>query len=317
MNARTARQWMVTHEWMVKPMRQTEWIDGKGMLVWLAEVFSALGSGLFLVSLFVGSWWGALFGWVMIVLFKLPLHLFYLGKPLRFWRAIPPFTNAWKTSWFARGMFFTLMFTVFGAIQLVASYLLGHGVLAASATGPVNVVNWVMMILAGLFVVLTGVYAGFAMSFCKSVPFWNTGLLPIVFLLMGVADGLALVAGVGRVTGGLDLGGIESASRVALIVNAILILTYLINASYQSRVGELSVRELIVGRVAVVFWAGIVTLGIAVPLVISIVSLFLAEISMPLLVFAIVCHTIGAFSLKYGVLKVGIYRPILPKVSVY
>ncbi len=38
---------------------------------------------------------------------------------------------------------------------------------------------------------------------------------------------------------------------------------------------------------------------------------------MPLLVFAIVCHTIGAFSLKYGVLKVGIYRPILPKVSVY
>ncbi len=93
-----------------------------------------------------------------------------------------------------------------------------------------------MMILAGLFVVLTGVYAGFAMSYCKSVPFWNTGLLPIVFLLMGVADGLALVAGVGRVTGGLDLGGIESASRVALIVNAILILTYLINASYQSRV---------------------------------------------------------------------------------
>ena len=54
MNARTARQWMVTHEWMVKPMAQTEWIQGKGMLVWLAEVFSALGTGLYLVSLFFG-----------------------------------------------------------------------------------------------------------------------------------------------------------------------------------------------------------------------------------------------------------------------
>ncbi len=308
---------MVTHEWMVKPMRQTEWIDGKGMLVWLAEVFSALGSGLFLVSLFVGSWWGAFFGWIMIVLFKLPLHLFYLGKPLRFWRAIPPFTNAWKTSWFARGMFFTLVFTILGAIQLVLSYLLKHDVLAASAVSPVNVVNWVMMILAGIFVVMTGVYAGFAMSYCKSVPFWNTGLLPIVFLIMGIADGLALVTGVGRVTGGLNTNGIESASRIVLIVNAVLIMTYLINASYQSRTAELSVRELIVGRMAVVFWAGIVFLGITVPLVISIVSLFVGEIAMPVLVVAIACHTIGAFSLKYGVLKVGIYRPILPKVSVY
>jgi polysulfide reductase chain C len=302
---------------MVKPMRQTEWIDGKGMLVWLAEVFSALGSGLFLVSLFVGSWWGAFFGWIMIVLFKLPLHLFYLGKPLRFWRAIPPFTNAWKTSWFARGMFFTLVFTILGAIQLVLSYLLKHDVLAASAVSPVNVVNWVMMILAGIFVVMTGVYAGFAMSYCKSVPFWNTGLLPIVFLIMGIADGLALVTGVGRVTGGLNTNGIESASRIVLIVNAVLIMTYLINASYQSRTAELSVRELIVGRMAVVFWAGIVFLGITVPLVISIVSLFVGEIAMPVLVVAIACHTIGAFSLKYGVLKVGIYRPILPKVSVY
>ena len=308
---------MVTHEWMVKPMRQTEWIDGKGMLVWLAEVFSALGSGLFLVSLFVGSWWGAFFGWIMIVLFKLPLHLFYLGKPLRFWRAIPPFTNAWKTSWFARGMFFTLVFTVLGAIQLVLSYLLKHDVLAASAVSPVNVVNWVMMILAGIFVVMTGVYAGFAMSYCKSVPFWNTCLLPIVFLIMGIADGLALVTGVGRVTGGLNTNSIESASRIVLIVNAVLIITYLINASYQSRTAELSVRELIVGRMAVVFWAGIVFLGITVPLVISIVSLFVGEIAMPVLVVAIACHTIGAFSLKYGVLKVGIYRPILPKVSVY
>jgi formate-dependent nitrite reductase membrane component NrfD len=245
------------------------------------------------------------------------LHLFYLGKPLRFWRAIPPFTNAWKTSWFARGMFFTLVFTILGAIQLVLSYLLKHDVLAASAVSPVNVVNWVMMILAGIFVVMTGVYAGFAMSYCKSVPFWNTGLLPIVFLIMGIADGLALVTGVGRVTGGLNTNGIESASRIVLIVNAVLIMTYLINASYQSRTAELSVRELIVGRMAVVFWAGIVFLGITVPLVISIVSLFVGEIAMPVLVVAIACHTIGAFSLKYGVLKVGIYRPILPKVSVY
>ncbi|GAI11625.1 unnamed protein product [marine sediment metagenome] len=45
------RQWMITHEWMVKPTPQTEWIERRGILVWIAEVFTALGAGLYLVSL--------------------------------------------------------------------------------------------------------------------------------------------------------------------------------------------------------------------------------------------------------------------------
>ena len=50
------------------------------------------------------AFWGALLGWIGIAIFKLPLHFLYLGKPWRFWRAFPPFSNAWKTSWFARGI---------------------------------------------------------------------------------------------------------------------------------------------------------------------------------------------------------------------
>jgi formate-dependent nitrite reductase membrane component NrfD len=314
---------MVTHEWMVKPMAQTEWISGKGMLVWLAEVFSALGSGLYLVSLFFSesaaktAWWGALFGWIMIVLFKLPLHLAYLGKPLRFWKTFPPFSKAWKTSWFARGIVFTMVFVVFGAIQLVLLYLIAYDVVSGAAYDAVYAANWVFMILAGIFVVLTGIYAGFAMSYCKSVPFWNTGLLPIVFLLMGIADGLALIMGVGLVTGEDVIGPAESVTRIMLIINALLIVSYLVNANYQSTTAELSVKELIRGKLAWVFWLGIVGLGIVVPLVISIVSWFAGEATTGLLVFAIICHTIGAFSLKYGVLKVGIYRPLLPKSASY
>ena len=63
----TARQWIVTHEWMVNPMQQTEWIEGQGLLIWLAEVFSSLGTGLYLVSIFVNNWWGALVGWLRIL----------------------------------------------------------------------------------------------------------------------------------------------------------------------------------------------------------------------------------------------------------
>ena len=102
---------MVTHEWMVKPMRQTEWIEGKGLLIWLAEVFSALGTGLYLVSSVCSARCaGVRAGRARLDHrgLEVALPLFYLGKPWRFWRAIPPFTNAWKTSWIARGMFFTI-----------------------------------------------------------------------------------------------------------------------------------------------------------------------------------------------------------------
>jgi formate-dependent nitrite reductase membrane component NrfD len=323
MNAKTARQWMVTHEWMVKPMAQEEWIKGKGLMVWLAEVFSALGTGLYLVSLFfalqeefaVTAFWAGILGWVGIAVFKLPLHAFYLGKWYRFWRAFPPFSNAWKTSWFARGISMTMIFLAFGALQLIMQGLIAYDV---SSSGTVWTFNYIFMVLAGIFGVMTAIYCGFAMSYCKSVPFWNTGLLPLVFLLMGVADGLALTMAVGLVTGVHVTEVAESATRIMLIINSMVILTYLVNANYQSETAELSVKELVRGHVAWVFWLGIVLLGILIPFVISVASYFTGqEATLGLLIFAIVAHTIGAFSLKYGVLKVGIYRPLLPKAHAY
>ena len=87
--AMATRQWMVTHEWMVKPMHQKEWIERRGIMIWIAEVFSSLGSGLFLVSLFMNSWWGLLVGWLIIMFLKLPIHVAYFGKPWRFYQTIP------------------------------------------------------------------------------------------------------------------------------------------------------------------------------------------------------------------------------------
>ena len=306
---------MVPHEWMVKPMQQTEWIERRGLLVWLAEVFSALGTGLYLVSIFVNNWWGALIGFLIVMLIKLPLHFLYLGKPLRFWRTMPPFSSAWKTSWIARGVVFTVFFSGFGFIQLMTSYLLIYTNLQ---TGPVlstvYALDILLKVLAGIFVVLTGIYGGFMMSYCKSVPFWNSGILPIVILNAGIADGLALVMGMGIFTNGMDLHAIEYASRIVLGINALLIGTYLLNSSYQSSTAHLSVTEMLRGRVALLFWIGIVLCGIIIPLVVSFLSIFTWNGSIPLLIGVIICHTAGAFALKYCILKVGIHKPIVPKI---
>jgi formate-dependent nitrite reductase membrane component NrfD len=319
MHAHTSRQWMVTHEWMVKPMQQTEWIEKKGILVWLAEVFSALGTGLYLIAIFVDSWWGALIGYLIVILLKLPLHLLYLGKPLRFWRTMPPFSGAWRTSWIARGVVFSVFFSMFGFAQLATSYflLIQSDMLAGHLLNIVYVADIILKVIAGIFVSLTGIYCGFMMSYCKSVPFWNTELLPIVIFNAGIADGLALLMATGLFTGGVDFHAIEYASRIVLGLNAILLGIYLISASYKSTTAELSVKELLVGRVAILFWLGIVLFGIAIPLVISFASMFTGAATEPLLIAGIICHTAGAFALKYCILKVGIYKPILPQSIVY
>lgn len=309
----TRRQWMVIHEWMVKPMQQKEWIQGEGILIWLAEVFSSLGTGLYLVAIMVGSWWGALIGWGIIMFIKLPLHLLYLGRPARFWRALPPFTKAWRTSWIARGFFFTTVFAGVGLLQLALDYGVGP---VDPSTGGMAMLNFLVKVAAGLFCILTAIYCGFMMSFCKSVPFWNTGMLPIVIMNAGIADGLALLMGIGMFTTGLDLMTLESVTRILLLVNIGLIATYLMNSTYSSGTAKLSAKKLLSGEVAMPFWIGVVVCGIAVPLAISIAGYFTKEVSHNALIIAIITHTVGAFALKYCILKVGIYKPIVPKAKI-
>jgi formate-dependent nitrite reductase membrane component NrfD len=308
------RQWMITHEWMVKPMHQREWIERRGMMIWLAETFTSLGAGLYLVSLFMNSWWGLLVGWLIIMFLKLPIHLAYFGKPWRFYRTMPPFSNAWKTSWFARGIIFSVLFGSFAFIQLVfgqpdLANLIGRSI--------ADLIYYTFGVLGGLSALGVGIYGGFIMNYCKGIPFWNQGLLPMVFILAGVADGFGLVMGIGLAGGDANVALAEMGSRYLLMVNILLIVVYLISAGYTSEVAKLSTRELLAGPSAFMFWGVLVVLGLVVPAIISIISIFSGEASSALLITAIVAHTLGAFGLKYCLLKVGIYRPLLPKTGAY
>jgi formate-dependent nitrite reductase membrane component NrfD len=308
------RQWMVTHEWMVNPMPQREWIEQRGVMVWIAEVFTSLGSGLFLVSLFMNSWWGMVAGWAIIMFLKLPIHLAYFGKPLRFYRTLPPFSNAWKTSWFARGILFSVFFGTIAFVQLV----IGHPYIA-SLLGPAAAPLYTFLaVLAGIFALGVGIYGGFIMNYCKGIPFWNQGPLPIVFVLAGVADGFGLIMGIGLAGGDAKVAVAEIGSRYLLLINILLIAVYLISATYTSAIAKLSVKELIIGHVSWAFWIGIIVFGLLIPAAISLASIFTGtETSSVLLIIAITCHTLGAFALKYCLLKVGIYRPLLSKIAAY
>jgi len=304
------RQWMVTHAWMVKPTRQTEWIDRRGIIFLIAEIFTSLGVGLYLVSLFFNNWWGMAIAWVIIMFLKIPLHLIYFGKPWRFWRTIIPFTNTWKTSWLARGVNFNIYFGSVVFFQLVVAYV------AINIYPGTAWETWslVLGIIGGIFALLVGIYGGFMMSYCRSVPFWNSALLPLMFVFAGIADGFALIMAVGLADPTVDIMAVEFGSRIILVVNAVIMLAFIWNATYTAKMAKYSAMLLLRGNLAALFWAGVIACGIVLPLAISASSLYTGEAAM-LLIIAIVLHTTGTVALKYVVLKAGIHNPILPTTT--
>jgi len=285
------------HDWMIAYTRQTEWIERRGIFLWLAFVAGGLGGGLYLVSLFFNSLWGMFTGWLIIVVLKGGFHLAYLGKPLRFWRIVlRP-----QTSWIARGLIFVALFIGFGVIQLGFSYWL-----------PGTAGEAIFKVLAGIIAFAVIAYTGFAMNYVKGIPFWNSALLPVLYISSGILAGFGLITAIGLYDGNVDIAAAETGSRWLLIVSALIIAIYLWSATYMGTTGKQSVIEQIRGSVAPVFWVGVVMLGIIIPIAISVSSYYAGEVSRLLLIIAIISELIGSLALKYSILKVGIYTPLLP-----
>ena len=285
------RQWMVTHEWMVKPTPQTEWIERRGVLVWIAEVFTSLGAGLYLVSLIYSNWWGMLVAWFIIMFLKVPLHLIYFGKPFRFWRILfKP-----QTSWLSRGFIFMGLFVIFGAVQLGISYWL-----------PGAAAEIVFKVLAGIMAFGVAIYSGFVVGFVGAIKLWNSAIIPILFVIAGLAGGLAvlLLASIGEAAQSTDVAVVM---RVVLVGYAVFVAIYLWVTTYESAVARDSVMRIIQGSIAPIFWIGVVLLGIVIPIIILFVTSASAALGIAA-VFAI----LGGVTLRYVILKAGVYSPLVP-----
>jgi formate-dependent nitrite reductase membrane component NrfD len=289
-----------THEWMIQYTRQTEWIDRRGLILWIAFYAGGLGGGLYLVSLFFNSLWGMFISWLIIALIKGGAHLLYLGKPQRFWRIV----SRPQSSWLARGFIFVMLFIFFGAIQLVLSFWL-----------PGTAGEIVFKVFAGITALAIAIYTGFVLNTVKAVPFWNSSLLPLLFVLCGILGGFGLSVIIALNGGNVNLTIAEAGSRWLIIVNAFLIAVYLWGAATRETTGKQSVMEQIRGSGAPIFWIGIVALGIIVPLAIAFSSYFMREVSSVLLVTGVACEVVGGLALRYCVLKAGAYSPLVAVAS--
>ncbi len=286
------------YEWMVKFTPQREWIEGKGVLLWLAFFFG-FGAGVYLVSLLFDSLWGEFIGWVIFVFGYGGFHFVYLGHPFRVWRAI----SRPQTSWISRGLIFAALFIGSSVIQMLLTSFVPGGIEAF------------FKIVAGICAFVACIYTGFVMNYIRALPFWNNALLPLWVLISELLGGfsIATVIGLG-LDPAIDTDVTEWGIRVLLGASAIVLAIYLWSATYAMSGGKESVMALVRGPASfsLPFWVGVVVLGIIIPLAIAWYSYFVPEISIALLLTGTVCEFIGGLATRYSMLKGGLYHPLIP-----
>lgn len=161
---------------------------------------------------------------------------------------------------------------------------------------------WHLEIVGSFLALATAGYTGVLIAVVNGVPFWNTPLMPVLFLASALSTGLS-IAMIGAAI--LDINTIRTLSNFALghviflsIEGAVLML-FIFMSMTRSVEAAASANMLVSGVLSPYFWALVVALGIVIPLILSVFE-YREYGHMPkyLVVGADLCILIGGMSLR-------------------
>lgn len=144
----------------------------------------------------------------------------------------------------------------------------------AVRTCAVRKVFFALGIVLSLF---AATYTGMLLGHAKGVPFWNTGLIPVLFLASSLGAGIALVEVIallvprGRSLKPRAFRLLGLATLVIVLAEAVLLAAFImasLNADSASAIGAATVSsaaELVFGGLSQPFWIAVVIIGLVLP----------------------------------------------------
>lgn len=288
----TRRLMIRGNQFLIGYQQQQEW----AWLITTAFFLGGVGGGMFVISFFNDFRLGALVGILAVGIGKTTAHLLYLGKPLRFLRAVV----GWKTSWISRGILGMTAFCLLGAVY-VAPYLHISFVSddVADAFG----------IAALPFAVFMMFYDGFVLKASKGIAFWDSYLMPVLMLFYATLGGIAGTLALEVLAGEATTKRLEWMEIALLVVNLALIGFYVVSAQVRGAASELAAKLLRQDRMGRVFLLAIVV-GFGCTLVLAAVAV--ATDSAPTMAVAAITDLFGHFFVLFAILRVGMHAPIRP-----
>jgi formate-dependent nitrite reductase membrane component NrfD len=263
---------------------------------WLLAIWLFLGgtgSGLFL--LYVAFALSTAYAVLSLALIMVGggVLLLELGNPLRLWRTI----FRANTSWLSRGVIFVFLF--------LGSWILSVGpkieILSFLAPLDGNLSSQIFGWIGGLSALMIVLYpAFFFLSTSRAIPFWNTPLLPLLFVghaILGGAGAVLLLAPYLNVPP-----QIEFLAIALIVINAAMTLLYLVTMHRADGSARESVRLLNRPPLSLTFWIGVVAMGMILPLLEILVIRFSITAAGAFIL-------LGGLSFRYCLLRAGVYVP--------
>ncbi len=290
---------LMGYEWMVKHTPQEEWIEGKGVLLWLAFFFSEIGAGIYFVSIFLNFRPGWLMGWLVSLVLGGFVHLGFLGKPLRTWRIfLRP-----ASSEISRGMWVVLLFAVIGFFQVLPVVVSGV---------PWSGDSSALKVIMGILCILLITHGFSTMNVVRALPMWNSSMMLPLSLVSGIWVGsqttelMLLIAG-------HDITAAEVWARWSLLSYIGALLIFLWGCLHSLETTRVSIKGILTGVFSVYFYVGVVAVGIIIPLIIT---LFVwaneaAIVGGSLLFLRFACVMIGDLAMRYSIMKGALYSPLI------
>ena len=240
-----------------------------------------------------------LWGPIMVAV-SAPLLILDLGVKKRFMYAC---RNP-RTSWMARGFIILSIFIISGLLLLTKSII-------NIGWFHVDPILWRSLeVIAFIFAFATAIYTGLLLKTTKSIPLWNTNLLPLLFLVSALTTGSMAIILSTLGTGffaqdAKALNILMRGEQVLACVEGIVLILFLYRGYTIAVQGKKSVRLLLLGDMKVVFWGGVVLLGFIFPAVLEYTTRLFPE-NIVLIVSAGIFLLCGGFSLRVAILRAGI-----------
>jgi formate-dependent nitrite reductase membrane component NrfD len=207
------------------------------------------------------------------------------------------------TSWISRG---TLILSGF----MLVAFL--HLVLVRFTSVGASTIN-VIAVLGIVFGVGTMAYTGILLGASKGIPFWRTGMVPVVFLISALMSGhFAIMAGVAFAGGAATLEPLRSMARggAILIVLELLAIVFFLQSAHRHPDSRESAERMVRKGLFVV---GYIILGWAVPLALMLTTYGSMTESgagagiVAAVVVGAVLGLIGRLTLRQAILRAGAF----------
>ncbi len=266
-------------------MSQPHW----GWLVAIYLFLGGMGAGCFLVAAAV-EWTGerykhafcptTLVGATVpgpLIALGTVLLIFDLGagkmEPCRIFYMFTHFRSAMTWGIWILTLFIPLCF-LYGLVELMHVY---PGILAWARRWlaflpedlPYRRIKRILCPVGSVFAVGTAVYTGVLLSVVRAIPFWNTPVLPFLFLVSALSTGMGLNI---DLSGTIAVGPMERRFRnlplyhmvfiggEALLIGLLLLLAFL-----RGGAAAQSAQMIVTGPTGLVFWVVVVLFGLLIP----------------------------------------------------